>query len=85
MRPRRQRRRKPANRNPDEELGQSEGQVLWPIGDVSDDDDDDEGEDEDIDHHQHPLHRTLPKGNVPGTASSTRGLGEQSRLVDEPL
>jgi len=80
-RPRRPKSARPQNGN-DEELGQGEDQVLWAVGDVTDEDDN-EGEDEDIDHHQHPLHHhTLPSKLA--SSSSHRGLGEQSRLIGEP-
>lgn len=77
----------------DEENGHpdAENEVLWAVGDASDegDDDDDDDEDEDVDHHQHPLHKTLPTGRIEGTGStatvSPRGartaVNEQTGLV----
>lgn len=37
----------------EEEEREGEDQVLWGVGELSDD----EGEDEDIDHHQHPIYQ----------------------------
>jgi predicted membrane channel-forming protein YqfA (hemolysin III family) len=71
--------RRPKSTGP--QNGEGEDRVLWAVGD---DEDDNEGEDDDIDHHQHPLHQTLPKGNVAGNSSSHTSLGEQSRLIDDP-
>ncbi|KAF7315613.1 hypothetical protein MIND_00076700 [Mycena indigotica] len=48
----------------------NEQEVLWGIGDASDDEDD-EGQDEDIDHHQHPLSAT------PTPTTKSRGNGEE--------
>lgn len=48
----------------------NEQDVLWEVGNVSDDDD--EGEDEDIDHHQHPLHSQV---GVEGQRNKRTGAG----------
>ncbi|PPQ63488.1 hypothetical protein CVT24_005145 [Panaeolus cyanescens] len=52
----------------DDEMVAGEGSVLWAVGNASDDEDD--GEDEDVDHHQHPLHKELPKGKFSSLARS---------------
>lgn len=56
--------------------GSGEREVLWAVGDASeeegDDDDDVEIEDEDIDHHQHPLNANIMG---PGGGSSTARVG----------
>lgn len=59
----------------------AENEVLWAVGDASDDgdDDDEELEDEDIDHHQHPLHKTLPTGHIAGTGSTARAPAHGAR------
>ena len=75
------------NLNDDEEqVRGSENQVLWALGDDSNDED--EGEDEDEDHHQHPLHQDLPKATrIASTAgggqwrSSRRAVNERTGLV----
>ncbi|KAF8897042.1 hypothetical protein CPB84DRAFT_1781404 [Gymnopilus junonius] len=61
----------------------AENEVLWGVGDASDegDDEDDEGEDEDVDHHQHPLHKALPTGRIAGTGSTTKGPQGGSRTA----
>lgn len=64
----RRRMRRKKNKNPENEdeeagtprtprTGNGEEEVLWAVGDASDDDDDYEESDEDIDHHQHPLNK----------------------------
>lgn len=65
-----------------------EGEVLWAVGNVSDDDDDaddEEGLDDDIDHHQHPIHNKSVAGNghiQPAATHSTHSqVGEHTGLV----
>ena len=71
--------------NDEEQARGSENDVLWAVGDASDDED--EGEDEDVDHHQHPLHQDLPKAAVASTVggsqrrSSRRAVNERTGLV----
>ncbi|KDR75824.1 hypothetical protein GALMADRAFT_68343 [Galerina marginata CBS 339.88] len=71
----------------DEPLADGEDEVLWAVGEVSDEDDEGEdGDDEDIDHHQHPLHQSLPSGRQTGTSMAvprgTRGaVNEHTGLV----
>ena len=69
----------------DEEQAQgNENDVLWAVGDASDDEDEDGDEDED--HHQHPLHQDLPKVAIVGGSSSQRrssrrAVNERTGLV----
>lgn len=65
----------------DDNLDVDEAQVLWAVGDASDDED--EGEDEDIDHHQHPLHQDSPKTMIAGGSQrrSPRMVSERTGLV----
>ena len=71
--------------NDEEQARGSENDVLWAVGDASDDED--EGEDEDVDHHQHPLHQDLPKARIASTVggsqrrSSRRAVNERTGLV----
>ena len=71
--------------NDEEHARGSENEVLWAVGDASDDED--EGEDEDVDHHQHPLHQDLPKAGIASTVggsqwrSSRRAVTERTGLV----
>ena len=71
--------------NDEEQARGSENEVLWAVGDASDDED--EGEDEDVDHHQHPLHQDLPKGGIASAVggsqrrSSRRAVNERTGLV----
>jgi magnesium transporter len=69
----------------EEQVRGGENDVLWAVGDASDDEDD--GEDEDVDHHQHPLHQDLPKASIASTVggsqrrSSRRAVNERTGLV----
>ena len=66
----------------EEQAHGSENQVLWAVGDASDDEY--EGEDEDIDHHQYPLHQNFPKASIAGGSqrqSSRRAVNERTGLV----
>lgn len=71
----------------DEQVRSGENDVLWAVGDASDDEDEDGGEDEDVDHHQHPLHQDLPKTRIASTVggsqrrSSRRAVNESTGLV----
>lgn len=69
--------------NDEEQAQGSENDVLWAVGDASEDED--EGEDEDEDHHQHPLHQDLPKAAIVGgpsqRRSSRRAVNERTGLV----
>jgi hypothetical protein len=71
--------------NDEEQARGSENDVLWAVGDASDDEN--EGEDEDVDHHQHPLHHDLPKAGIASTVggsqrrSSRRPVNERTGLV----
>jgi magnesium transporter len=70
--------------NDEEQAQGSENDVLWAVGDASDDED--EGEDEDENHHQHPLHQDLPKARIAGGSpnqrrSSRRAVNERTGLV----
>ena len=70
--------------NDEEQAQGSENDVLWAVGDASDDEDEDE--DEDVDHHQHPLHQDLPKSSTVGGSpsqrrSSRRAVNERTGLV----
>lgn len=68
-----------------EEARGPEGEVLWAVGDVSDEDDDDEGLDDDVDHHQHPIHNQVSsvKGHAqPSISFDARGaVNEHTGLV----
>lgn len=73
--------------NDEEQAQGSENDVLWAVGDASDDED--EGEDEDVDHHQHPLHQDLSNVTIANTVggspsqrrSSRRAVNERTGLV----
>ena len=70
--------------NDEEQAQGSENDVLWAVGDASDDEDEDGDEDED--HHQHPLHQDLPKVAIVGGSSSQRrssrrAVNERTGLV----
>jgi len=73
--------------NDEEQAQGSENDVLWAVGDASDDED--EGNDEDVDHHQHPLHQDLPKATIASIGgespsqrrSSRRAVNERTGLV----
>ena len=75
--------------NDEEQVLGSENDVLWAVGDASDDEFEDEGEDEDVDHHQHPLHQDLSKATIANTVggspsqrrSSRRTVNERTGLV----
>lgn len=75
--------------DPDEEAEPADGedQVLWSVGNASDDDDDFEeieGEDEDVDHHQHPLHQELPTGRIAGMGAKPTAAPRGARsVIDE--
>ncbi|KAJ6593981.1 hypothetical protein B0H19DRAFT_918238 [Mycena capillaripes] len=69
---------KPKGVDDDEEtMVDGEEEVLWGIGDASDEEggDDGEGQDEDMDHHQHPLYK--------GAAGHPNGGGSRNRLHGE--
>ena len=69
----------------EEQATGGENDVLWAVGEASDDEGEDE--DEDVDHHQHPLHQDLPNGRIAGAVggsqrrSSRRGVNERTGLV----
>lgn len=65
--------------NDEEQAQGGENDVLWAVGDASDDEE--EEEDEDVDHHQHPLHQDLPKANSVGGSPSQRR--NSRRVVNE--
>ena len=71
--------------NEEEQVHGGEHDVLWAVGDASDDEDD--GEDEDVDHHQHPLHQDLPKARIASIVggsqrrNSRRAVNERTGLV----
>jgi len=75
----------------DQESPDGERDVLWTVGNASDDDDDALEDDDDVDHHQHPLHQTLPTGRVGGMSKNDMAplhgarskIGEQTRLVGD--
>ncbi|KAJ7096239.1 hypothetical protein C8R44DRAFT_835096 [Mycena epipterygia] len=54
----------------------AEEEVLWGIGDASDESGDEEGQDEDADHPQHPLYHTA-------SAKQSNGGGSRLRLGEE--
>ena len=66
--------------NDEEQLRGGENDVLWAVGDASDDED--EGEDEDEDDHQHPLHQDLPKTRIASTMGGSQRLSSR-RAVNE--
>jgi hypothetical protein len=60
----------------------SEGEVLWAVGEESDEDEDDEGLDDDIDHHQHPIHNKVGSAQILGQPPvARRGSDEYAGLV----
>lgn len=62
----------------------SEGEVLWAVGEESDEhDEDDEGLDDDIDHHQHPIHNKIGSAQILGQPGpvARRGSDEYTGLV----
>jgi len=67
----------------DEETIVDGEEVLWRVGDESDEEDnmdDDEGQDDDVDDHQHPLYKGAagqPNGNRGGSRSRLHGHGEE--------
>lgn len=69
----------------EEQARGSENDVLWAVGDASDDEG--EGEDEDVDHNQHPLHQDLPKVMIASTVGGSqrrslrRTVNERTGLV----
>lgn len=65
------------DRDEEETMVDGEEEVLWRIGDASDEsgEEDDEGQDEDVDHHQHPLYK--------GAAVLLNGGGSRQRLHGE--
>ena len=65
----------------EEQAQGSENDVLWAVGDASDDEDDGEAEDEDVDHHQHPLHQNLPKATMASTVGGSPSQRRSSRRV----
>jgi len=64
----------------DEEHGDGEDEVLWAVGDASDEEDD--GEDEDVDHDQNPLNQSSNVHRPVIPRRSSRGVGEQTGLVE---
>ncbi|KAF7296143.1 hypothetical protein MKEN_01429600 [Mycena kentingensis (nom. inval.)] len=72
----------PASAEEGERVVGSDQEVLWGIGDASDEEDvpesDDEGLDEDVDHHQHPLSGS---GGPPPANSRNRGRGEEGHSL----
>ncbi|KAJ6499221.1 hypothetical protein C8R45DRAFT_822114 [Mycena sanguinolenta] len=71
----------------DEEETMVDGEeVLWRIGDASDEDDieeEDEGQDEDVDHHQHPLYKGAPgQPNINRSRSRLHGEEGEGLLPD---
>ncbi|KAJ7188151.1 hypothetical protein C8R46DRAFT_1053815 [Mycena filopes] len=65
----------------EETMVDGEEEVLWGIGDASDDSedesaDDGEGQDEDADHHQHPMYKSAA-GRPNGSGSRSRLHGEE--------
>lgn len=61
-----------------------EEEVLWGVGDASDDE---EGQDEDVDHDQHPLYRgsaALPNGGA-SEAHGEEGVGLLHEDFDFPV
>lgn len=61
-----------------------EDQVLWAVGNASDEEDDYDDGDEDIDHHQHPLHRALPSRRMNGSITDiSQNNSRMSGVIDE--
>lgn len=71
--------------NDEEQVRGSESDMLWALGDASDDED--EEEDQDVDHYQHPLHKDFPKARIASNVgggqrrSSRRAFNERTALV----
>ncbi|KAF8200907.1 hypothetical protein BJ912DRAFT_947537 [Pholiota molesta] len=84
--PRRRKQKKGTKGAPGTETGmemQREGEVLWAVGEESDEDEDDEGLDDDIDHHQHPIHNKVGSAQILGhhLEEEDDGWVKQGRVV----
>ncbi|KAF5393269.1 hypothetical protein D9757_000629 [Collybiopsis confluens] len=69
------------NLDGDTSLHSGENEMLWAVGDTSDDDS--QGEDEDIDHHQHPLHAQVEPAGWSSSSARFAAHGEEGRGLIE--
>jgi len=65
---------------PDDDQPAGEGDVLWSVGNASDEEDNLDDGDDDVDHHQHPLHQTNASGKRPGPSGGQQRRGSATRV-----
>ncbi|KAF9464989.1 hypothetical protein BDZ94DRAFT_1255042 [Collybia nuda] len=79
-----------SSKKPSRERGEGEQDVLWAVGDDSDDglengrvEDGDGDGDDDVDHHQHPLHNQYHHQNMPDDQGKGKGKGAVRKAEGE--